>query len=371
LLAVVLVVGIATGGRVAPDGGRAVKSVVVAAIQGGGPRGFGNEEVSPSSVYSAQLSATYAMEERDLNHRVRLVIWPEDVIALPGPLAHSAPEQTMAQLSRTLHATVVAGVTAPAPDRGFLNEVVAWGPSGKIAAIFEKVHRVPFGEYVPFRSFFAHFANLSAVPLDAVPGHGSGLIHTPAGPLGIMVSYEVFYANRSRPSVSQGAELLVVPTNTSSYATSQVPTQEVAADEVQAVQEGRDLVQAAPTGYSTVVNHDGQLVQRSILGKAQFLLATVGLRTGRTIYNRIGDLPVLVLSALMVGTALLLGRREREEGEEGEPRLLSTSSPKPPPANPQPPAPPEVASTALDPSAGFQAPSLLDVTREHRGSPQS
>jgi apolipoprotein N-acyltransferase len=66
---------------------------------------------------------------------------------------------------------------------------VAWGPTGHVVGVFEKVHRVPFGEYVPFRSFFAHFADLSGVPTDAVPGDGTGLMRTPAGPLGLMVSF--------------------------------------------------------------------------------------------------------------------------------------------------------------------------------------
>ena len=71
-------------------------------------------------------------------------------------------------------------------------------------------------------------------------------MRTPAGPLGLLVSFEIFYAGRSHASVRAGAELLAVPTNTSSYSTSQVPTQEIAAAVVQAVQTGRDLVQAAP-----------------------------------------------------------------------------------------------------------------------------
>ena len=90
----------------------------------------------------------------------------------------------------------------------------------------------------------------------------------------------------------------MVPTNTSSYRASQVPAQEVAADRVQAVEEGRDLVQAAPTGFSAVVDNQGNVLQRSVLGRRQVLLATVDLRTGRTLYGRWGDLPVLALSAL-------------------------------------------------------------------------
>ena len=200
----------------------------------------------------------------------------------------------MARMARHLHTTLVAGVTEPASPTAFRNEIVAWGPDGRIVGTFEKVHRVPFGEYVPYRSLHLHFANLSGVPTDAVPGHGTGLLRTPAGPLGTLVSFEVFYASRSRTSVRAGAELLIVPTNTSSYATAQVPTQEVAADAVQAVETGRDLVQAAPTGYSTVVDQrgTGSSSARSWAGR-QVLTATVALRRGFTPYDHLGDLPVL------------------------------------------------------------------------------
>ena len=167
-----------------------------------------------------------------------------------------APEPAGPQL----HTTLLVGVTEPASATSFRNEVVAWGPNGHIVGVFEKVHRVPFGEYVPFRSLFSHFADLSGVPVDAVPGHGTGLMRTPAGPLGLLVSFEIFYAGRSHESVRAGAELLAVPTNTSSYSTSQVPTQEMAAAIVQAVETGRDLVQAAPTGFSAVVTQRGVVV---------------------------------------------------------------------------------------------------------------
>jgi apolipoprotein N-acyltransferase len=234
-----------------------------------------------------------------------LVLWPEDVVGLGGPLAGSPEAALLSRLARRLHTTLLVGVTTPAGTTAFRNEVVAWGPNGRIVGVFEKVHRVPFGEYVPDRSLFAHVANLSGVPLDAVPGHGSGLMRTPAAPLGLLVSFEVFYANRSHSSVRDGAELLAVPTNTSSYSTSQVPAQEVAAAQVQAVQTGRDLVQASPTGYSAAVTQRGVVVARSTLGRRQVLTVPVALRRGFTPYDHWGDLPVvlLALGAVLLGWA--------------------------------------------------------------------
>jgi apolipoprotein N-acyltransferase len=285
-------------GAVAPDGGAPVRSLRVALVQGGGQRGLSQEQVSPTAVYEAQLAATYPVTAA--RPAPALVLWPEDVVALNGPLAGSPEAALLSRLAAELHTTLLAGVTYPVSGTAFRNEIVAWGPQGRVVSVFEKVHRVPFGEYVPYRSFFAHFASLSGVPLDAVPGHGSGLMRTPAGPLGILVSFEVFYAGRSHSSVRAGAELLAVPTNTSSYSTSQVPAQEVAADVVQAVETGRDLVQAAPTGFSTVVTQRGVVVGRSTLGHRQVLTATVALRRGLTPYDHWGDLPVLIASAAAV-----------------------------------------------------------------------
>ncbi len=306
IAAVGVVIALGVGGALAPDGGGAVGHVRVATVQGGGRRGVSDAQVNPATVFQAQLDATALIPGRDHGDPPSLVLWPEDVIALDGYLTGSPEEATMATLARSLHATVVAGVTETVSSTAFRNEAVAWGPGGRIVGTYEKVHRVPFGEYVPYRSFFAHLANLSRVPLTAIPGHGSGFLRTPAAPLGIMISYEVFFSNRSRPAVDAGAQLLVVPTNTSSYATSQVPTQEVAADRVQAVEEGRDLVQAAPTGYSTVVTHQGAVLQRTVLGHRQVLVATVALRTGRTVFSYVGDLPMLVLGGLALVAGWLL-----------------------------------------------------------------
>ena len=294
---------LAVAGAVAPDGGSPVRTLRVALVQGGGVRGLSKEQVSPTTVYDAQLAATATVAIRA--GAPDLVLWPENVVALNGSLVGSPQAAQLSRLAKELRTTLMAGVTEPVSPTAFRNEIVAWGPSGRIVAVFEKVHRVPFGEYVPFRSFFAHFADLSGVSMDAVPGHGTGLMHTPAGPLGVLVSFEIFYAGRSHASVRAGAQLLAVPTNTSSYSTSQVPSQEIAAAKIQAVETGRDLVQAAPTGFSAVVTQRGSVVERSVLGARQVLTSTVALRRGMTPYDHWGDLPVVLLAVLAVAAGWL------------------------------------------------------------------
>jgi apolipoprotein N-acyltransferase len=258
------------------------------------------------------MAATGQLQRLDHGVAPQLVLWPEDVVSLQTALSDSPEAAVLSGLARRLRTTLVVGVTETIGTTAFRNEVVAWGPGGAIVSRFEKVHRVPFGEYVPDRSLFAHLADLSAVPLDAVPGTGTGRLTTPIAPIGAMISFEVFYADRGRVSVRSGAQLLIVPTNTSSYATDQVPTQEIAASEIQAVQQGRDLLQAAPTGYSAAITNRGTLLQRTVLGKQQIVLATLDRRTGWTFYVRYGDVPAIGLSVLaLVGGWLLAAWRDR------------------------------------------------------------
>jgi apolipoprotein N-acyltransferase len=156
--------------------------------------------------------------------------------------------------------------------------------------------------------------NLHAITRDAIPGHGSGIIVTPAGRLAALISYEVFFPDRGRSGVSAGGQLLLVPTNTSSYSSTQAPSQEVAASRLQAIEEGRDLLQAAPTGYSAVIDNSGDVLERTSLSVSAVLRAKVALRNGATLYTRLGDAPtvILCLLVLVAGWAVDLSGRRRE-----------------------------------------------------------
>ena len=164
---------------------------------------------------------------------------------------------------------------------------------------------MPFGEYFPFRSFLERVADVP--DRDAVPGpHRPGLLRTPAGDLGVVISYEVFFQGRARSAIDAGGALLLVPTNASSYTTTQMPAQEVAAARLRAWQTGRDTVQAAPTGFSAFVDHRGRVRHQTDLGAQQARVATVHLRTGRTPFGRTGDGPTVAAAAAILVLAWLL-----------------------------------------------------------------
>ena len=103
-------------------------------------------------VLAAQMAATRSLQSRaDRRAPPGLVLWPEDVVSLDTALSRSPEEGVLSDLARTLQATLVVGVTENVSPTAFRNEVVAWGPDGRLVDRYEKVHRVPFGEYVPYR----------------------------------------------------------------------------------------------------------------------------------------------------------------------------------------------------------------------------
>ena len=178
--ALVVVVGIGCWGAAAPDGGPALTTIRVASVQGGGVRGLRQAEVDPGTVYAAQVAATAEIPDHDGGTPPTLIVWPEDVVDLSSALAQSPAQAALGAIASGAHATLVVGVTENVSATQFRNEVVAFAPSGQVVvARFEKVHRVPFGEYIPYRGFFSHLANLSEVPRDAIPGHGDGMLVTP------------------------------------------------------------------------------------------------------------------------------------------------------------------------------------------------
>ena len=296
-VALVLVIAAVVGGHLA-GGTHKRGTLIAAAVQGGGKRGLRAIYSDPTQVFLAQLRASTKVQTP-----VDLVVWPEDVIDV-DEVKGSPQSDAVGRVAQRLDATVVAGIVEDAGPDHFANAALAWDPDGTITARYDKVHRVPYGEYIPFRGLVKHLANLSAVPRDAIAGHGPGVLNTDAGRLGVAISYEVFFADRARIAVRHGAEVMLVPTNASSFSTGQVPAQELAAARLRAMETERWVVQSAPTGYSAVVTPHGKVLQHSDLGKQEVIQRTVERRAGQTPATRLGDgLPALV--ALVAAAAAL------------------------------------------------------------------
>lgn len=272
-----------------------------AVVQGGGPRGIPAVFSDPAEVTQRHLALA-----RGIEGSPGLVLLPENVADVAGPVAGSPLGERLGRLASELGSPVVVGVTERTRD-AFRNAAVLWGPDGALVGRYEKEHRVPFGEYLPARALVERLSDQAAlVPRDAVPGRGTALLAAPLAPMAVVISYEVFFPDRVREGVLAGGRVVLVPTNASSYVTEQVPAIQVATARLRAMETGRALLQAGPTGYSAVILPDGQVLARSVLEQPAVLRERVPLRTGTTPYTATGDVPLIALAALALLAASLV-----------------------------------------------------------------
>lgn len=293
--AAVVVVALALA-AVAPRG-RAAGRVEVALVQGGGPQGTQAPDTDERLVLDRHLEASEQVPDG-----TDLVVWPEDVVDLAGPLAGTPEADELADLARRLDTALVVGVVEEEGDR-FRNAAVAFNPDGTVAGRFEKVRRVPFGEYVPFRRLLAPFGPVELVPRDAIVGTGPAVLGTEVGRLGVVISWEVWFGDRARDAIGHGGQVLLNPTNGSSYSGTTVLTQQVAASRLRAIETGRWTLQVAPTGFTAIISDTGEVLQRTGIGEQAVLSGTVELRDGQTIATRVGDWLAVGLSAVALAWA--------------------------------------------------------------------
>lgn len=293
------VVLVALGGLVTPHG-HDVRSLSVATVQGGGPQQTRSYETDYSLVLARHVAAA-----ETIRGPVDLVVLPENIVNVHGWFAGSIEHGVLVDLARRLHSTVVVGVVEDRNDpKHFWNAVVAIGPDGASLARYDKVRRVPFGEYVPMRFLLDPIAHDVLPPRDAVPGSTPAVMDTPAGKLAVAISWEVFFPRRVREGLQHDAEIVLNPTNGSSYWLTQVQTQQVASSILRAEESGRWVLQSAPTGFSAIVDPNGTVAHRSSLGEARVLRETVHLRRGNTPATVFGDVPALALAVALLGAAL-------------------------------------------------------------------
>ncbi|MGZ4706978.1 MAG: nitrilase-related carbon-nitrogen hydrolase, partial [Acidimicrobiales bacterium] len=117
--------------------------------------------------------------------------------------------------------------------------------------------------------------------------------------------------DRARNAISNGGEVLLNPTNGSSYWLTIVQSQQVASSQLRAIETGRWTLQTAPTGFSAIVTPDGRVTQRTGVSEAAVLAATVERRQGQTWSTILGPWPALIGSLAAVAAAWVVDRRGR------------------------------------------------------------
>jgi apolipoprotein N-acyltransferase len=246
-----------------------------------------------------------------------LVVWPENAVDR-DPFTNPRVGQMIEQTVRTVGAPFIIGAILDGPGNHFRNANLLYDSAGHLTSPhYEKIHLVPFGEYVPWPRLRRYIKALDQIPADGVPGKTPVVFDIGKTKVGTVICFESTYPSLARELVGEGAELLVVTTNDASFRRSPASSQHVAMSQLRAVEEGRTVLHAAISGISAVIDARGQILRRTGLFRPAVVRRTVPLGTGRTPYGRFGDamevgmLGLGAIAALLTGARMYGGRRDR------------------------------------------------------------
>ena len=249
---------------------------------------------------------------RDVTH----LIWPES--AFPFLLAREP--DALAQIAALLpQGTVLITGAVRAPElppgkelaRAY-NSIYVIDHDGTMLTVYDKLHLVPFGEYLPFQDFLESLGlmQLTKVPGGFIPGERRRLMNVPRAPrVAPFICYEIIFPSE----VAAGNERpgwLINLTNDGWFGMSSGPYQHLQQARVRTIEQGLPLVRAANTGISAVIDPLGRVIKSLSLGTEGVLDASLPRRIGPTLYARTGDGAVaVVLGATII---ILIRRRARQ-----------------------------------------------------------
>ena len=278
-------------------------------VQGGGEQGTHAIDTNPRDVFDVHMAATKTLQP---NSQRDAVIWPENAISITnkGLFIDSSEYAEITEEAKRLSVPFVVGITEDAGEGQFTNAQVVIDPDGSITGRYDKVRRVPFGEYMPMRSLLkAIGAPTDLVPRDARAGDSRGWLDVADTRASVAISWEIFFGGRVNEGVADGATFIINPTNGSSYTWTILQTQQIAASRLRALEQGRDVVQISPTGFSAFIDSSGVVHERTSISEQQVVERSIQLRSGRTLYSRMGN--AVYIWALLIAFAWLARRRAR------------------------------------------------------------
>ena len=246
---------------------------------------------------------------KDITH----LIWPES--AFPFLLAREP--DALAQIANLLPpgtVLITGGVRAPELPPGqklehAYNSIYVIDHDGSILSIYDKIHLVPFGEYLPFQSLLERLGlmQLTKMPGGFLAGERRRPLNIPRAPRALpTICYEIVFPNEVAPGNDRPGWLLNL-TNDGWFGISSGPYQHLQQARVRTIEQGLPLVRAANTGISAVIDPVGRIVKSLPLGTEGVLDASLPRRIAPTLYARTGDVGAM----LLVGVALIIVIRRR------------------------------------------------------------
>lgn len=294
-------------------------STASAALKVGIIQGSVAQDVKWRPDRARAITQRYADLTRQLASRepLDLVVFPET--ALPYWFRDdrfSAYREEVEQLARDVSAPILVGSLEMGRIEGkpkVFNRAFLLDREGEVAGYSDKVHLVPFGEYLPMPWLFQYLEGLVAESGSFASGAGHKVLSLPQGvvKIGVFVCYESIFPSIPRALASLGAALLVNTTNDAWFGRTAAPRQHLSMAVFRAVETGRPIVRAANTGISCAISPAGDISHATQLFETSAFSVNVVPRSTPTFYVRHGDVFLVVCALFLLGTFAAQRRRQR------------------------------------------------------------
>ena len=248
-----------------------------------------------------------------------LIVWPES----PAPFYTGDPlfRVALTQLATSAQTWVLAGgigvqnASMSAQQRTeVFNSAALVSPQGEWTARYDKIHLVPFGEYVPFREWLSFAGGLTKEVGDFSRGVSRSPLEAGDQKLGVFICYESIFPDEVRQSAKEGAQVFVNISNDGWYGDSGAYAQHLKQARMRAVENARWLLRDTNTGVTASIDPYGRVVQRAARKVRTVLQASYALSNQTTFYTRHGDwfgygCAIISLGAVLVSLTPAKGRR--------------------------------------------------------------
>ncbi len=210
---------------------------------------------------------------------------------------------------------------APAQEWHYYNSALIFGADGKLAGRYDKIHLVPFGEYIPFQNLltFAHKLTGRVGLFSRGTQRNAFLLDTQTGGshrYGVFICYEAVFADEVRQFARNGAEVLVNISDDGWYGDSSAPWQHLNMARMRAIENRRWLLRDTNTGVTASIDPYGRVRESIPRHQVDALPAEFAFRDGITFYTAHGDVFAWLCAILaLVIVGLSLGRGLRPESE--------------------------------------------------------
>ena len=235
-----------------------------------------------------------------------LVVWPET--ATPFYFLHNI-RMTEMVLSGVRNTGAYFLIGSPSfvwenEQRIYHNSAYLVRPGGLVSDKYDKVHLVPFGEYIPFKKWLPFLGKMVEHVGDFRPGKAGNTLKMENNSLGMLICYEIIFPSLSRAMTRNGAGLLVNITNDAWYGRTSAPWQHFSMSVFRAVENKRSLVRSANTGISGFIDPVGRIMESTQLYEDAVLTRAMPIVRETTLYTQYGDW-FAMLCLLIVLAALL------------------------------------------------------------------